>query len=63
MRVFGQFVIKLALPALLFSALAKRNINEILNGSYVLAYLGGTLALIGLGLLWGPPLGFKCHRG
>lgn len=53
MRVFGQFVIKLALPALLFSALAKRNLGEILNGSYVLAYLSGTLVLIGLGLLWG----------
>lgn len=53
MRVFGQFVIKIALPALLFSALAQRNISDILNPSYVLAYLAGTLALVGLGLLWG----------
>ncbi|EKD99236.1 MAG: hypothetical protein ACD_23C00065G0001, partial [uncultured bacterium] len=53
MRVFGQFVIKLALPAMLFNALSQRQIGEILNASYVLAYLAGTLALIGLGLLWG----------
>jgi predicted permease len=53
MRVFGQFVIKLALPAMLFSALAKRDIGEILNASYLLAYLAGTLTLVGLGLAWG----------
>ncbi|MCM2296202.1 MAG: AEC family transporter [Rhodoferax sp.] len=53
MRVFGQFVIKLALPAMLFNALSQRQIGEILNASYVLAYLAGTLVLIALGLLWG----------
>ncbi len=53
MRVFGQFVIKIALPALLFNALAKRDIGEILNASYLLAYLAGTLTLAALGLLWG----------
>jgi len=52
MRVFGKFVINLALPALLFSALAQRQLGEILNGSYVLAYLAGSLALLGAGLLW-----------
>lgn len=52
MRVFGKFVINLALPALLFNALAQRRISEILNGSYVLAYLAGTLAVLGLGFLW-----------
>lgn len=57
MRVFGQFVIKLALPALLFNALSQRQIGEILNASYVLAYLGGTLVLLGLGLLWGKRTG------
>ncbi len=52
MRVLGKFVITLALPALLFNALAQRNIGEILNVSYVLAYLAGSLLVIGLGLLW-----------
>lgn len=51
MRHFGAFVIKLALPALLFNALAQRQIGEILNVSYLFAYAGGSLALIGLSYL------------
>jgi hypothetical protein len=42
MRVLSQFVIKLALPAMLFNALSQRQIAEILNAGYVLAYLAGT---------------------
>ena len=37
MRVFGKYVINLALPALLFNALSQRQIGEILNTSYVFA--------------------------
>lgn len=53
MRVFGKFVIHLALPALLFRALAERQFGEIFNVSYLLAYLTGTLLVIGLGVFWG----------
>ncbi|MBV5291957.1 MULTISPECIES: AEC family transporter [Curvibacter] len=49
MRVFGKFVINLALPAMLFNALAKHPIGEILNTSYLLAYLAGSLLTLGLG--------------
>jgi predicted permease len=52
MRVFGTFVINLALPALLFNALAQRKVGEILNGSYLLVYALGALVAAGLGLLW-----------
>jgi predicted permease len=52
MRVLGTFVVKLALPALLFRALAQRPIAEILNGSYLLAYAAGSLLVIGLGYAW-----------
>ncbi len=52
MRVFGKFVIKLALPSLVFSAVAQRQILEILDVGYLLAYLAGSLAVLGLGLLW-----------
>jgi predicted permease len=52
MRVFGKFVINLALPALLFRALAQRQIGEIFNGSYLLAYLMGSLIVVGLGYFW-----------
>ena len=52
MRVFGKFVINLALPALLFNALAQRKVAEILNGSYLLAYALGTLSLITIAYFW-----------
>lgn len=48
MRNFGAFVIKLALPALLFRAVGQRQIGEILNVSYLFAYAGGSLLLLGL---------------
>jgi predicted permease len=43
MRVFGKFVLNLALPALIFNALAQRHISEVLHPAYLLAYLGGSL--------------------
>ena len=52
MRVLGQFVINLALPALLFNALAQRKLGDILNGRYMLVYAIGSLVTMGLGLLW-----------
>lgn len=52
MRVLGKFVINLALPALLFDALAQRPLGEILNGSYLLLYALGSLVTLGLGWLW-----------
>ena len=56
MRVFGKFVVNLALPALLFNALAQRKIGDILNVGYLLAYLAGSLAgslaAMGLGYYW-----------
>jgi hypothetical protein len=45
MRVLGKFVVKFALPALLFTALSQRPIADILNGRYLAAYAGGSLAL------------------
>lgn len=52
MRVLGKFVINLALPALLFNALAQRSLGEILNGRYMLVYALGSLLTMGLGWLW-----------
>lgn len=52
MRVFGKFVLNLALPALLFKTLAQRSVGEIVNVSYLLAYLLGSLTVVGLGYLW-----------
>lgn len=52
MRVFGKYVINLALSALLFNALSQRKFVEILNVGYLLAYLGGSLLVLALGWLW-----------
>lgn len=46
MHVLGKFVINIALPALLFRALATHRIAEILNPSYMLAYAVGSLVVI-----------------
>ncbi|MDP2407742.1 MAG: AEC family transporter [Hydrogenophaga sp.] len=51
MRVFGKFVIQIALPALLFNALASRPLGEVVHPGYLLAFTAGSLALIG-GALW-----------
>jgi malonate transporter and related proteins len=47
MRVLGRFVIQLALPMLVFEALAQRRFVEVMNGSYLAAYALGSLALMG----------------
>jgi malonate transporter and related proteins len=52
MRVFGKFVINLALPALLFNALSQRSVGEIFNGRYLAAYALGSLILLSVAVLW-----------
>ncbi|KQV90277.1 permease [Massilia sp. Root351] len=44
---FGKFVIKLALPALVFNAIAQRHIADIIVPGYLLAYTAGALAMLG----------------
>jgi malonate transporter len=51
MRVLGRFVIQIALPALLFSALASRPLAEVLHPGYLLAFTLGSLAIM-LAALW-----------
>lgn len=57
MRVFGKFVLNLALPALIFNALATRHISEVLHPAYLLAYLGGSLLIMATAYLAGRHLG------
>jgi malonate transporter len=52
MQVFGKFTIQLALPALLFNALSRRSVSEILNWQYLAAYALATLAVVLAGLWW-----------
>ncbi|MBD8532916.1 MULTISPECIES: AEC family transporter [unclassified Massilia] len=50
MRVFGKFVMSFALPALIFNAVSQRPIAEVLNASYMAAYLSGSLLILAAGL-------------
>jgi malonate transporter and related proteins len=52
LRVFGRFVIQIALPALLFNALASRPLSEVANPAYLLTYGLGSLTLLLTALWW-----------
>ena len=52
MRVLGKFVLQIALPALLFSALASRPLADVIRPGYLLAFALGSLAVLLGGLFW-----------
>lgn len=52
MRAFGTFVVKVAMPALLFNALSQRKVSDILNAEYVTAYALASLFTLSLGIAW-----------
>jgi malonate transporter and related proteins len=52
MRVFGKLVINIALPCLLFNALSQRDIQEVVNFTYLGGYTAATLLLITFGFFW-----------
>lgn len=52
MRVLGKFVLQIALPALLFSALASRPLADVIRPGYLLAFTLGSLAVLLGGLFW-----------
>ena len=52
MRAFGTFVVKVAMPALLFNALSQRKVSDILNADYVMAYALASLLTLALGIVW-----------
>lgn len=49
MRLLGGFVLYVALPALLFSALSTKPFGEIIRPGYMVAYLLGSLIMVTLG--------------
>ena len=52
MRAFGTFVVKVAMPALLFNALSQRSLSDILNSEYVAAYALASLITLILSVTW-----------
>jgi predicted permease len=54
MRTLGKYVMNIALPALLFSAVGRRDLSEVLNFSYMTAFLAGGVVTIAViySVLW-----------
>ena len=52
MKVLGGYVLNIALPALLFIAVASRDVSDTFNPSYMLTYLLGGLATIAVASVW-----------
>lgn len=50
--VLAQFVVRFALPALVFRSLATRQVAEVLNAPFLVAYTLGSLAAAGAALAW-----------
>lgn len=48
LRSLGQFVLRIALPALLIEALTSRSLGQLLQPTYLLGYALGSLAAMGL---------------
>ncbi len=68
LRVLGRFVLMFSLPALLFDAVSRRTLEEVLNGAYLFAYATGSLAVLGLGTAWarwrrGAPISLAALQG
>jgi predicted permease len=53
MRVLGSYVVKFALPALIFTALSQRSVQEILDPRFLLAYAVGSLLVMLISFGWG----------
>ena len=63
MRVLGKYVLNIALPALLFNAIASRNISEVFHPGYMVIYLASGLATIVIAWVWFTLTGTdKAHR-
>ncbi len=52
LKAFGTYALNIALPALIFHAVASRPVAEVINLGYMGAYLGGALITIALAFAW-----------
>lgn len=57
MPVFGSYVLNIALPALLFNAVASRNVSDVFNLTYMAVFLLGGLLTIALAWIWFTAMG------
>jgi len=59
MSVLARYVVKLALPVLIFVNVAGRSLHEILNPTYLLAYAIAAMAMVLLGQAWAAARGVR----
>lgn len=59
MSVLARYVVKLALPVLIFVNVAGRSLGEILNPTYLLAYAVAAMVMVALGLAWAAARGVR----
>ncbi|MGX9352081.1 AEC family transporter [Shimia sp. W99] len=52
LRVLGKYVMDIALPALIFHAVASRNLSEVIRPDYMLVFLVGGVLTLGLSFAW-----------
>ena len=52
MRVLGKYVLNIALPALLFNAVASRDFSEVIHPGYMLVFAAGGLGTIAVSFSW-----------
>lgn len=62
MSVLSTYVVKLALPALIFINVLGRSFADILNPTYLLVYAMAAMAMVGLGIVWGRARGARPAR-
>ncbi|MDU8927710.1 AEC family transporter [Alisedimentitalea sp. MJ-SS2] len=62
MPVFGGYVLNIALPALLFNAVATRDVGDVFNLTYMAVFLVGALATIAIAYLAFTALGISPSR-
>ncbi|HZK04933.1 MAG TPA: AEC family transporter [Actinomycetaceae bacterium] len=63
MTVLSTYVVKVALPTLVFVAVSGRSLGEVLNPTYLLIYAAAAMMMIGLSLLWARKRRFPAARG
>ncbi len=62
MQVLGRYVLNIALPALLFHAVATRPVTQVFNPAYMSVFLAGGLATIALAWGWFRVTGVDASR-
>jgi malonate transporter len=60
--VLSTFVVNIALPALLFNAVASVGLGELIDPGYLVAYAAGSLAVLGGAYLWFRTIGYTLAR-